>query len=174
MEVVVSEMATSDLLDGDKQMCYDTGAAAGVSTVRGDFVWLDESTQAKQSVNIRGPSVGKPGCEGRGPLVYRREVDGVPYGLIDPEGVYASNEMNFRVSSAQLQKARGLRIIGGKFKEPDVLECVRSNRKLDMATVDNISSFCRRHWSSLNLHHVSIFVQGPGHSLDLDYLFSIS
>ena len=138
VEVVVSEMATSDLLDGDKQMCYDTGAAAGVSTMRGDFVWLDESTQAKQSVNIRGPSVGKPGCEGRGPLVYRREVDGVPYGLIDPEGVYASNEMNFRVSSAQLQKARGLRIIGGKFKEPDVLECVRSNRKLDMATVDNI------------------------------------
>jgi hypothetical protein len=57
MEVVVSEMATSDLLDGDKQMCYDTGAAAGVSTVRGDFVWLDESTQAKQSVNVRGPSV---------------------------------------------------------------------------------------------------------------------
>ena len=140
LEVVVSEMAASDLLDTDMSVCHDTGAAAGISVKRTDFVWLDDSVKARSSVNIKGPSVGSPGCLGRGPLVYRcdDESSGKQYGVIEPEGVLASSEMKFRVSSAQIQKARGLRIIGGEFEQPDFLECVRTKKKVQMMTMDNI------------------------------------
>ena len=140
LEVVVSEMAASELLDTDMSVCHDTGAAAGISVKRADFVWLDDSVKAKSSVNIKGPSVGSPGCLGRGPLVYRcdDESSGKQYGVIEPEGVLASSEMKFRVSSAQIQKARGLRIIGGEFEQPDFLECVRTKEKVQMMTMDNI------------------------------------
>ena len=44
---------------------YDTGAAEGISTNREDFLFLDESDEAKKSIRIKGPSVGAPRCEGR-------------------------------------------------------------------------------------------------------------
>jgi hypothetical protein len=139
MEVDVTAMeAVNDLLDVDRNVCHDSGSAAGISVQRKDFVWLDESLAAKGSVNIRGPSVGKPGCEGRGPLVYVHDQGGVLYGLVDPEGICASAEMNFRVTSAQLFKKRGVRVIGGKFNEPDVLECVRTGRLVSMVEAENI------------------------------------
>ena len=139
MEVDVTTMeAVTDLLDVDRNVCHDSGSAAGISVQKKDFVWLDESAAARGSVNIRGPSVGKPGCEGRGPLVYVHEEGGVPYGLIDPEGVCASAEMNFRVTSAQLFKKRGVRVIQGKFDEPDVLECVRTGKLIKMIEAENI------------------------------------
>ena len=120
MEVDVSSMAVKDLLDVEHHFCHDSGSAAGISTKRDDFVWFDESEAAKRVGHIRGPSVGAPGCEGRGPLVYRVEQDGVPYGLIDPEGVGAAAEMNFRVTScAAVQETRGVRVVSGKFNEPD-------------------------------------------------------
>ena len=115
MEIDISAMAVKDLLDVEQYFCHDSGSAAGISTRKEDFVWLDESDKAKRSVNIRGPSVGAPGCEGRGPLVYRIEMGGVPYGLVDPDGVAASAEMNFRVSSSQLFKKRGVRVVSGKY-----------------------------------------------------------
>ena len=138
MEVEISAMAVKDLLDVEHHFCHDSGSAAGISTRKEDFVWLDESDKAKRSVNIRGPSVGAPGCEGRGPLVYRVEMGGVPHGLVDPDGVAASADMNFRVSSSQLFKKRGVRVVSGKYDEPDVLECVRTGKKVDMVTDENI------------------------------------
>ena len=65
-------------------------------------------------------------------------MGGVPYGLVDPDGVAASAEMNFRVSSSQLFKKRGVRVVSGKYDEPDVLECVRTGKKVDMVTDENI------------------------------------
>jgi hypothetical protein len=138
MEVDITSMAVKDLLDVEHHFCHDPGSAVGTSTKRDDFVWFDESEAAKKSVHIRGPSVGAPGCEGRGPLACRVEKNGVPHGLIDPEGVGAAAEMNFRVTSSQLFKKRGARVVSGKFNEPDVLECVRTGEQVDMVTDDNI------------------------------------
>jgi hypothetical protein len=142
MEVDVTSMAVKGLLDVEHHFCHDSGSAsdsaAGTSTKRDDFVWFDESEAAKKSVHVRGPSVGAPGCEGRGPLVCRVEKNGVPHGLIDPEGVGAAAEMNFRVTSSQLFKKRGARVVSGKFNEPDVLECVRTGEQIDMVTDESI------------------------------------
>ena len=72
-----------------------------------------------------------------GPLVYVHNGGGVPYGLIDLEGICASAEMNFLVTSPQLFKKRGIRVIGGKFDGPDVLECVRTGKLVRMVEAEN-------------------------------------
>jgi len=126
------------LLDVDKHPCHDFGSGAFISVDIRDFVYLDESAAAKKSVSIRGPSVGSPGCGGIGPLVFRCQIDGRPYGIIHPDGVYAKAEVEFRVSSERVCKQKGLRVVSGKFDEPDHLECVRTNKKVAMKTIDNI------------------------------------
>jgi len=136
-EVDVSTMATK-LLDVDKHSCHDSGSGAFISVDRRDFVYLDEGAAAKSSVSIRGPSVGSPGCGGIGPPVFRCQIDGRPYGIIHPDGVYAKAEVEFRVSSERVCKQKGLRVVSGKFDEPDHLECVRTNKKVAMKTIDNI------------------------------------
>ena len=35
-------------------------------------------------------------------------------------------------------KQKGLRVVSGKFDEPDHLECIRTNKKVNMKTMDNI------------------------------------
>ena len=99
---------------------------------------LFESVEAKDSVAIRGPSVGTPRCGGIGPLVYRCSVGGKQYGVIHPNGILAGGEVKFRVASERICKARGLRVVSGKFHEPDFMECVRSNLQVKMKTIDNI------------------------------------
>jgi len=137
MEVNVSAMAT-ELLDTENGMCQDSGSGAFISTDKRDFVYLDESAAAKDSVAIRGPSVGAPGCGGIGALVYRCKVDGVPYGILNPDGIKAEGDVHFRVSSERICKARGLRVVNGEFNGPDHLQCVRTDKKVEMKTIDNI------------------------------------
>ena len=136
--VNVSAMATSDLLDTSRHVCHDSGSGTGISVDSDDFVWLDETENAKKSVSIRGPSVGGPGCGGRGALVFRVLIEGKPFGLIHPEGVLAKSEMKFRVSSERICKARGVRVVTGEFDKPDFLECVRTKKRVNLETVDNI------------------------------------
>ena len=72
VEVIdISSMATSALLDMERNACYDSGSATGITTDVRDMAYLDSSVEAQDSVTIRGPSVGTPKCEGRGPVVYR-------------------------------------------------------------------------------------------------------
>ncbi len=85
LDIEIPALATSDLIDMNKHACYDSGSGTGITTIRDDMVWVNDSKAAKDSVRIRGPSVGAPGCEGRGALVFRKEVDGVPYGIVHPE-----------------------------------------------------------------------------------------
>jgi hypothetical protein len=68
-------------------------------------------------------------CVGRGVLIYIFEEQGVMMGLVHPHGMYAvtSNEdLEFRLASAMVMKQHGIRMIGGVFKEPDIIECVRT------------------------------------------------
>ena len=111
----------------------------GITTDCRDMVYVDRSDKAKESVILKGPSVGKPGCEGRGPLVYRTSIDGVPHGLIHPEGVLADDtHVKFRIGSERIMKKRGVRVLAGEFDGDDVLECVRSKQEVKMTTKDNI------------------------------------
>jgi hypothetical protein len=51
-------------------------------------------------------------------------------GMVHPNGIYATTndaDLEFRLASALELKRHGIRLIGGAFKEPDVIECVRKN-----------------------------------------------
>ena len=134
----VSTLKASSLLDTEKFACWDSGAGTGISTDPNDFAWIDTSEKAVKSVHIRGPSVGTPLCGGRGPLIYRAILNGVPHGLVHPEGVLADSELKFRVASERIMGKRGLRFVGGDYNNGDQLECVRSKKVIPMETDDNI------------------------------------
>ena len=134
----MSAMATSPLLSMTNA-AHDTGSAEGITTERRDFLWVDDSIAAKESVSIRGPSVGTPGCVARGPLIYR--LKGERKGLCMPDGILAESGdalPTFRLVPAQQLKKRGVRIIGGKFEATDKAECVRTGDNFTAVTRDDI------------------------------------
>ncbi len=50
-------------------------------------------------------------------------------GLVHPHGIYVvtTNEyLEFSLASAMVMKQHGIRMTGGVFKEPDLIECVRT------------------------------------------------
>ena len=127
-----------DLIDMNKHACYDSGSGTGITTERDDMVWVNDSKAAKVSVRIRGPSVGQPGCEGRGPIVFRKVVNGIPYGIIHLDGVLAESTVGFRIVSERLMGQDGLRFVGGEYNKGCMLQCVRSKTEIPMNTEDNI------------------------------------
>jgi len=68
-----------------------------------------------------------------------KEYGGI-YGVLHPDGILTNpgDGPAYRIAGAQQMKARGLRIIGGKFKEKDSLECVRTGIMISTATKDGI------------------------------------
>lgn len=114
----VSALTASSLLDVEKHACWDSGAETGITTEASDMAWVDTSEEARKSIRIRGPSVGTPQCGGRGPIIYRVKVRGVPHGLVHPDGVLAeSSNVKFRVASERIMGSRGLRFVGRVFNE---------------------------------------------------------
>jgi hypothetical protein len=139
LDIDVSALTASSLLDVEKHACWDSGAGTGITTEASDLAWIDSSESAKKSLRIRGPSVGTPTCGGRGPIIYRVKVKGVPHGLVHPDGVLAvSSDVKFRVASERIMGGRGLRFVGGKYNQGDQLECVRTKKVVPMATDDQI------------------------------------
>jgi hypothetical protein len=62
-------------------------------------------------------------------------------GLVHPNGILASSSegsSEFRLASAIQLKKRGVRYLGGKFNEGDIIECVRSGTRLPASEVDGI------------------------------------
>ena len=50
-------------------------------------------------------------------------------GLVHPHGIYAATSdeyLEFCLASAMVMKQHGIRMIGGVFEEPNIIECVRT------------------------------------------------
>ena len=62
--VDISSLNVSHLMDMDSDVCWDSGSAMGITTDERGMVYVDKSAKAKESVILKGPSAGKPGCEG--------------------------------------------------------------------------------------------------------------
>ena len=131
----------STVLVDESSFAFDTGSGEGISVHRKDFVYLDESEEAKSSVLIQGPSVGAPLCLGRGPLVFRFEMDGKPMGLVSSKAILAnvpSGGSIFRLVSALKMKRQGVRYVAGMFNEPDHIECVRSGMAIPTTSTGDV------------------------------------
>jgi hypothetical protein len=79
----------------------DTCSALFVSTRREDFLFLDSSISAKNSIVLRGVGGSDAKIGGRGPMIVLAEDDGGgEIVLIDPAGVYqaeAVDQADFRI-----------------------------------------------------------------------------
>ena len=136
---VVNAMSTC--LNDMDSFAYDTGAGEGISTNKDDFYFLDDSDKVKKSVTIKGPSIGAPECEGRGPLVYTFKVGNKLMGLVHPNGILAGSSVgspDFRLASAMTMKRLGVRYLGGKFDDDDFIECVRTGFRVPTCEDDGI------------------------------------
>jgi hypothetical protein len=110
-------------------------ARVSISTMRGDFAWLDESKEARESINSpSGINGGSSTIGGRGPMVVRAKSGEY---LIDPDGVYLEGgpeQPNSRVMSSQRLKVHGVRVVGCfKGTETDVLQDRTSKEIVELA-----------------------------------------
>jgi hypothetical protein len=128
-------------LHQDDTFVYDTGSAEGISTFESNFYRLDTSEEAKDSAIIKGPGVGAPLCGGRGSLIFISDIKSIKMGMVHPNGIYATTndaDLEFRLASALELKRHGIRLVGGAFEEPDVIECVRTQVSFETKSEGNL------------------------------------
>ena len=114
----------ADLHSVEKNCGIDSDAGISISTLAEDFLWIDESEEAKNSIQSpAGINGGTSSIGGRGPMCVRAITGEY---LIDPDAVYlkgGGEQPNFRVLSTQRLKMNGVRIVGCfKGTEIDVLQ----------------------------------------------------
>ena len=105
----------TDALHNMEVVGIDTCSALSVSTREEDFLFLDRSLQATESVILRGVGGSDAKIGGRGPMAVLAEDD---YGreiiLVDPAGVYlaeAVDQANFRILGQQRLKRFGFDLV---------------------------------------------------------------
>ena len=69
-----------------KAAVMDTGSGMTLTTEKSDFIYLDKSTAAQESLTVLEPSVGTPKCGGRGPAAYPFLDGHRQMVIIDPKG----------------------------------------------------------------------------------------
>ena len=92
----------------------DTCSALSVSSKRDDFLWLDESTEAKKSVILRGVGGDTAKIGGRGPMVVETiDDEGNRIVMFDHSAVFlkeAVNQAGFRIFGQQRMKRFGFNL----------------------------------------------------------------
>jgi hypothetical protein len=114
----------TDLHSVNENCGIDSDAGMSISILRTDFAWLDESKEAKDSIqNPAGINGGTSRIAGRGPMIFRANSGEL---LIDPDAVCLESgpdQPNVRVMSTQRLKIHGVRVVGCfKGTEIDVLQ----------------------------------------------------
>ena len=107
----ISAMVTN-LLDVEKRVGVDTCSGRTLSTERSNFLWLDDSTEARNSVRISGAGGGKKSVGGIGPLlICVLNENNEPRFIIDGYAVYiepTKDQPRFRVLGQSRLKKKGL------------------------------------------------------------------
>ena len=104
---------TQPLLPLDR-VGIDTCSALSVSSRKDDFLWLDETKEAKRSVILRGVGGDTATIGGRGPMVVEAlDKEGNRMVMFDPSVVYlkeAVNQAGFRIFGQQRLKRFGFNL----------------------------------------------------------------
>ncbi len=92
----------------------DTCSALSVSTEKADFIYIDDSDEAKESVSLRGIGGEQSVVGGRGPLVIAtRDEGGNKLYMVDPSGVYLNKgtSSQLRILGQQRMKRFGFDLV---------------------------------------------------------------
>jgi hypothetical protein len=93
----------------------DTCSAASVSSEIADFLYLDESVEARNSISLNGVGQGGPEVMGRGPLIVSTlDSKGNKVFMWDPAGVLikgGENQARMRISGQQRMKRFGFNVV---------------------------------------------------------------
>jgi hypothetical protein len=93
----------------------DTCSALSVSSRRDDFLWIDDSLEARKSIILRGVGGDSTKIGGRGPMVVAgRDKEGKEILIYDPAAVYLEEEdvqADFRIFGQQRLKAFGFNLV---------------------------------------------------------------
>jgi hypothetical protein len=108
-------LVTSASLHDLELVGIDTCSAMSVSTEKEDFLYVDDSPEAKDSVTLNGVGGANTSIGGRGPMVVRAVDDGGnDLVVFDPAGVYLNidegnnHQQRFRIFGQQKLKEAGL------------------------------------------------------------------
>ena len=103
----------TNLHDVTRTCGIDSDAGMSISTLVDDFIWLDKSSEALDSIAApTGINGGSSVIGGIGPMIVRAHSGEY---LIDPYGVYlqgSASQPNFRVMATQRLKSYGVRTVG--------------------------------------------------------------
>jgi hypothetical protein len=119
----------------------DTCSARRVSSEIGDFLFLDRSERARNSVSLSGVGEGGPEVLGRGPmLVSTRDKDGKQTFLLDPAGVFVASsekQARLRIYGQQRMKEFGFYVVQDYASGNDYLN-YRDMREIPLTTTSGI------------------------------------
>ncbi len=93
----------------------DTCSARSVSSEASDFLYLDSSEYARNSVELNGVGAGGPVALGRGPMVVSTiDSEGRQTFMVDPAGVLVESNVNqsrLRIYEQQRMKKFGFHVV---------------------------------------------------------------
>jgi hypothetical protein len=124
----------------------DTCSAVSVSTEKEDFIFVDESKSAKDSVTLRGLGGSSSVIGGRGPMVVKtKDKDGNEVLMFDPSAVYLNpdelddSQARFRIFGQAKLKKSGLKLVQDKCgDDEDYLVYRNGEMEIPMETNDDI------------------------------------
>jgi hypothetical protein len=124
----------------------DTCSAVSVSTEKDDFIFIDESREARDSVTIRGVGGSSSVIGGRGPMVVKtKDKEGNEVLVFDPSAVYLDPEelddsqARFRIFGQAKLKRAGLKIAQEKYgNDEDYLVYRQGEMEIPMEINDDI------------------------------------
>ena len=133
----------TNLLNVDKRIGVDTCSGRTLSTERDNFLWLDDSTEARNSVRVSGAGGGRNRVGGIGPLLICVLNDNnEPRFIIEEHSVYiepTKDQPRFRVLGQSRLKQKGLALKQCYRGDLDALVCRRSKEVIPVTECNGIS-----------------------------------
>ena len=110
--LTVLPMGPSKSLHPMDHVGIDTCSAVSVSTETADFLFIDRSYEAKNSITLNGVGNGGPEILGRGPMVVSSlNALGEQIFMVDPSGVLISKQSKLRILGQQKMKRLGFHVV---------------------------------------------------------------
>jgi hypothetical protein len=154
----------------------DTCSAVSVSTETADFLFIDRSYEAKNSISLNGVGNGGPVILGRGPMVVSSlNASGDQIFMVDPAGVLISKQSKLRILGQQKMKRLGFHVVQSFESKEDNL-IYRNEIIIPLTTINGILMVKSVPWclNDLQVDQLNELLDQDGDNGKDDHCFSIN